>query len=223
MRRAAIILMLVAYWSGALAQHSDMRLWAGASVRYTVNKKLRLTLEEEVRLRENAGRIDKLNTEFTAGYRLGNLFEAGLLYRLIADYKPEGYFGLRHRISLIAGLEKNLSGWECSVKGSFQQTFGNINRSEGWNVPERYLRAEAEVAHEVISKKTKPFVNLEMLCRLPAGKPCFIDEYRVTAGIQFRIDKRNRIDVFYRLQQELQVADPLTGHIIGIRYRRYIR
>ncbi len=223
MRRFTAILVLLLAGLSAHAQYSDARLWAGASVRWNATKKLRFTLEEEVRLFGNISRLDKLNTEITAGYRFGGLLEIGLLYRLIASYEPLGYFSTGHRLAVYLGLEENIYGWDCSVKGSFQETFGAPYRSENWELPEKYVRMEAEIAHVLFTKKTEPFVNLELWCRVATGDPAFIDQYRLTAGVQYKLNKRNRVDLFYRLQQELQVNNPLTGHIIGAGYRYYIR
>jgi hypothetical protein len=206
-----------------MAQHRDAMLWAGFTVRYDLNKKWSLSLEEEARIYENISRLDKINSEFTVDYQVNKILDAGLLYRLISGYTPENHFESGHRFGAFIGAQKRLSGWNGSVKASFQQTYPAFHRSPEWQVAEKYIRLQAGISRQLKNKKTEPYTDIEFWYRIPDGEQVFADQYRLTIGIKQKLDKTNRLDLYYRLQQEMQVKDPLTAHIIGIGYRFIIR
>jgi len=223
MKRNCLIILLFSLAAVAYGQNQDLRLWTSLSMRYEGIKKLKITLEEEARFFENISSLDKLNTEFTVSYKISKVFDAGLLYRLISNHKPGGSFSFDQRFGLFLEAQKKYAGWSFSCKGSFQKTFMEVMHAEHWETAENYLRPLAEISKELKNKNTEPYVNIEFWYRLKPGDQAFIDQYRFTAGIKHKLNKSNRLDFFYRLQQEVQVNNPLTAHIIGIGYRYTIR
>jgi len=207
----------------AMAQHRDARLWAGFTLRYDLNKRWSLSLEEEARIYENFSRLDKINSEFTINYQINKILDAGLLYRLISGYTRENRFEYGNRLGAFIGAQKKLSGWNGSVKVSFQETYPAFNRSSDWQIAENYVRAQAGISRQLRNKKTEPYTDIEFWYRIPAGAQAFVDQYRYTIGIRQKLNKSNRLELYYRIQQEMQVKDPLTAHIIGIGYRFIIR
>ena len=120
-------------------------------------------------------------------------------------------------------MQKKYGGWNGSLKATFQKSFSEFRHSDDWYVPENYVRGVAEVSRELKNKKTEPYTNIEFWYRVSAGEPAFVDQYRLAIGIKQKLNKRNRLDVFYKLQQELQVKNPSTSHIFGIGYRYIFR
>ena len=45
-----------------------------------------------------------------------------------------------------------------------------------------------------------------------------LDHYRVTVGSAFNLKNRNAVDVFFRVQQEVNTANPQTAYILGLGY-----
>jgi hypothetical protein len=205
------------------AQFQDLQLWADFTVRYDVNSKLRISLEEELRYFENISRLDKFNSELLALYRFNRTFDAGIFYRLITNRNPEGYYYLRHRFGMVAQATRDYGPWEFRIRLQGQSTYPDFFRSENWQVPENYLRLKFSTSRETRSKKIIPFTDIEFWYAFRTGQSDIIDKYRLTAGIDIRQDIRNRWSVFYRLNQELQVNNPLTAHILGIGYTWIIR
>ena len=223
MKRHGWMILLFLLGAPAFGQYQDARLWAGLSVRYDPGKKWKLVLEEEVRIFDRIRRLDKINSELTSSYQINKLMELGVLYRLIANREQVGYFYFNHRFGVNLEFHQQYSRWNLSVKPGFQITFAGFRNTENWYNPENYVRIVSEVSRELKNKKTEPYTNIEFWYRISTGEQGFIDQYRWTIGIKQKLNKRNRLDLYYRLQQELQVKNPLTAHIIGIGYRYMIR
>jgi hypothetical protein len=201
------------------AQHQDARFWTSLSVRYDVSKKWRITLEEEIRFYENISRLDKLNSELTVRYQITKVLDAGMMYRLITENNFRGEIGLKNRFGFILQAKKKLFGWEGTLKTLYQKTYSGFRNSENWYIPENYIRTEIGISRELKNKKTEPYTNIEFWYRMLVAEPSFADQYRYTIGIKHKLNKYNRIDFYYRLQQDLQVSDPLTAHIFGVGYQ----
>jgi hypothetical protein len=210
----AAVLAPARLWS----QHQDIQLWSSIGIRTDLTPKLRLSLEEEARYFDQLSRLDKLNTDLSLDYQLTPSISVGTLYRLIANRDANGYFDMKHRFDVSAEFQKKVSAWTFAVQATAQKTYPEFNHSRDWYVAEDYLRAEGEIAHELKNKKTEPYVNLELWYLMPQGQPSFIDQYRLTFGIKHKVNKISRWNFYYRIQQEIQVADPLLAHIIGIGY-----
>jgi hypothetical protein len=221
MRFTAFFLLLLAavvtparLWS----QHQDIQLWSSIGIRTDITPKLRISLEEEARYFDQLSRLDKLNTDLSLDYQLTESIAFGTLYRLIANRDADGYFDMEHRFDVSVEFQKQVSAWTFTAQATAQKTYPEFNRSRDWYVAEDYLRAEGEISRELKDKKTEPYANLELWYLMPRGRQAFIDQYRLTFGVKHRIKKINRLNFYYRIQQEIQVNDPLFAHIIGIGY-----
>ncbi len=212
------LLVLLIPFTSIRSQDKDAQLWASIMLKYDLNDKVQIRLEEELRFFENISRLDKANSELTLIYQLNKQWEAGTYYRLIINRDAEGYHSLKHRIALFTEYKKSFGFTSFKAKPMVQFTWPDFYRSENWQVPVNYLRFETGLSHELRNKKTVLFSDIEFWYSIRTGDPGFIDQYRFTAGLAQNMDRNNRIRIYYRFQQELQVTDPLTSHIIGIGY-----
>lgn len=219
MKKTGWILVLLLLGTTVHGQDRDAQLWTGLSVRSDLGKKWRISWEEEARFFNNISKLDKLNSELVLNCQISKLLDAGILYRLITSQDAQGHVNFKHRFSVYLGVQKTFAGWTCSLKTAFQKTYPEYKHSAEWNIPENYVRALAEISRELKKKKTEPYTNIEFWYRMRAGEQAFVDQYRFTIGMKLKIDKSSRLDFFYKLQQELQVRDPLIAHIFGVGYR----
>jgi hypothetical protein len=217
-RLIPIIMILLPLASGLQAQNQDLQLWISAGTRVDLTPKIRLSVEEEARYFDNISRLDKLNSDLTLDYKLSDSFSLGVLYRLISNRNANGYYNLDHRFDLHLGYQHSYRAWnfEADLKG--QKTFDQFSGLNDKYLPDNYIRIKGEISRLLINRKTEPYVNLEVWYYMPQGKKDFLDQYRLTLGIKHKLDKQNRLNVFYRIQQEVQVADPLFAHILGTGY-----
>jgi len=200
------------------AQQQDLQMWVSAGFRADLSRKIRFSIEEEARYFENISRLDKLNSDLTLDYELTNSLSCGVLYRLISNRNANGYYDLDHRFNLHLEYQHSVRAWSFGAELKAQKTFDQFSGLTDRFLPENYIRVKGELSRLLIDRKSEPFVSLELWYYLPQGQNAFIDQYRLTAGLKYKVDKTNRLSVFYRIQQEIQVKDPLFAHILGAGY-----
>jgi len=222
-KKSGWIFILLILSAAGYGQYQDARLWASLSIRYEPNKKWKISLEEEARFFDNISRLNNINSELTIDYQISKLFNGGILYRFISNQNTGGNFDFNHRFGVYLGVQKKYGDWSCSIKTAFQKTYPEYVHSREWYIPENYVRVLAEVSRDLKNKKTEPYANIEFWYRIQTGDQAFVDQYRFTIGIKHKLNKINRLDFYYRIQQELQVKNPLTAHIIGVGYRFIVR
>src|SRR6185503_12138098 len=88
---------------------NDAGMWNTFSLQKSLNKKLYLTLDQEMRLRENYSRLNLFYTNLGVGFKLNKNFKAELTYRFIQKYQIDNSFSLRHRIMLDLSYKKKFS------------------------------------------------------------------------------------------------------------------
>ena len=223
MKQTVWLIILLAMGQVLSGQQSDTRLWTSVAIRYDLNKKWRFSFEEEARFHENISQLDRLNSEFTVNYKINKIFDGGLLYRLIAENNINRAMNLNHRFGAYLNADKKFAGWDCYLKATFQKTYPGFFRQEDWFIPENYVRAEGGVSRELKNKKTEPYTNLEFWYLIAPEYQAFIDQYRFTIGFKQKLNKANRLDFYFRIQHEIQVADPLTAFIFGVGYQFKVR
>ena len=205
------------------AQEQDFQIWSRFALKYDASASTRIYIEEEFRFRENAQRLDKNHTELGIAQDLTDRFRIGGFYRFISIRDNSSLSNNRHRFAIQASYDIDLAPWTLWVRPRFQSTFGAIGRSSDWNIPEHYLRTETGISRRPKGSKTEYHADIEWWFPIGRGMPFHTDQYRFTAGVEFRIDRNRRIDLAYRLQQELQVNNPERYHIICLTYTHLIR
>jgi hypothetical protein len=219
LKTISLLFLILVFSQSVKSQHQDARFWTSLSIRYDVAKKWRITLEEETRFYENMSRFDKLNSELTVKYQISKPLDVGFFYRLITNNNSRREIELNNRLGIFMQAKKKYYNWEGSLKTLYQKTYFGFRNSEDWYLPENYIRAEVGISRELKNKKTEPYTNIEFWYRMPSVGQSFVDQYRYTVGVKHKLNKHNRVDFYYRLQQDLQLSDPLTAHIFGVGYQ----
>jgi len=211
-----ILLMIVSM--PVAGQYQDLQLWSSVGIRTDITPKLRIGIEEEARFFENISLLDKLNSDLTVDYEIFDGVRVGLLYRLITNRQKDSDYELKHRFSASLAAEKQTGPWKLGVNLKLQKTYDEFLHSDDWYLPKNYFRVEGEVSRPLNRNRTEPYATLEWWYYLPQGQQAFFDQYRLTLGVKHKLAKDHRINVYYRIQQEIQVEDPLFAHVLGIGY-----
>jgi hypothetical protein len=221
MRPRRIALLFVALIVASLpvaGQYQDLQLWSSVGIRTNITPKLRIGIEEEARFFENISLLDKLNSNLTIDYELFDGVRFGLLYRLITNRQKDGDYELNHRFSASLAAEKQKGPWVLGANVKFQKTYEALFHSDDWYLPKNYFRVEGEISRPLNMNRSEPYASLEWWLYMPQGQRVFFDQYRLTLGVKHKLSRDHRINVYYRIQQEVQVEDPLLAHVLGIGY-----
>jgi hypothetical protein len=208
---------LLFFTTAGFAQVNDAGLWVGVNVEKKITKKLTAALSEELRFNENVSELGTAFTEAGVEYKLVKNLTVGVAYRFIQKRQLDDFYSLRHRG--IASLTYKLKAKriEISIREKYQAQYTDVNSSDDGKVPDVYLRNKLTIKYDS-QKKYTPFVASELFYQLNNPDGNEFDNVRYTAGFEYKFNKLNSADLFYLLNREFNVNNPLTEYIIGISY-----
>ena len=192
----------------SLAQNSDFEFWPSAELQTNLSKKFRLSVEQQLRLDNNASQFKNTFTEAGLRYRLSDYFSVRANYRFII--KPND---IEHRISgdILARYQKKKFPLRFNYRLRYQKTYRGGGRD-----PVNFIRNKMQISYN-LSKVVDPFIAGELYYRI-WNKTNEFQKYRLDAGLEWRLSKKSVLAVFYRLQKEINVNNPATDHVIGMGY-----
>lgn len=188
------------------AQLTDNELWTSASVRYKVNKKWRVDMEENLRFNFTNSSLRVAFTEVGGRYTINKRFNARLFYRY--NGRPGRFNSHRLGFDFSASLRDKDFPLSAKYRFRFQNVVTEVTGANRTN-----LRHKIGIKHN-LSKLVDPWVSGEAYHRLNGKNE--IQKLRLTIGATWRANKRMDINTFYRLQQEVNVRNPLRQNIFGL-------
>jgi long-subunit fatty acid transport protein len=184
----------------------DFQTWNSAGVGKSLDKKLKVFLQEEVRLKNNSSQLRTSFTNIGVKWEALKNFNISIVYRLII--KPTK---ISHRIYTDLSYEWKNKRWSLEPRIRLQHEFipNDIN--------ENYVRPELTLEHK-INKHWRPFVSAEFFYHIFYYKEDKFDEYRLSAGVDYNFDKKNSLKLFYLFEQEINTNAPQQNNILGVSY-----
>jgi hypothetical protein len=204
-------------------QQSDFQFWPQVLVGYNLSDRFKVSLEEEVRLRENASLMRKELTD------LGLTFKVAKFLRLSLNYRLELTFNNPDEKSWLNGVygdisfRQKLQRFQFDYRIRFQSP--KIETVEEVSGLQQILknRHKASVEYNIKGIPLNPSVEAEIFIPIVRQQSLFLNEYRLWIGLSYVINKKNTIGIKYGIQREVNVADPLTAYILGVSYSADIK
>ncbi len=223
-------------------QGNDFGLWMSAGIEKKINKKWSVDFDFEYRLKDN---IDDSGWGEPARWTLGVgaeykvlkwlKFDAG--YKFMRDHscatwntekyrESRGFWGTKHRFYVSATASYKYQNVKFSLRERWQYTYrpevADVTydweddeflpkKGKGKNVS----RTRLMVSYDKKRTWYEPYISAEMY--LGNG----LEKMRYTAGCEFKLNKHNHIDVFYRFQ-DINHDDNFNdrdSHILGVGYK----
>jgi len=201
----------------AFAQTNDAGLWMEISLRKKVSKKIGLKLTEEVRMFENISEVGSFLTEISGEYKLNKYADLEAGYRFTNKRQLDDSYSKRHRYFVSASAKHKFSNLESSIRIKYLSQYADIHSSEDGFVPKNYLRAKAGFKYD-LNKKYSPFITGEMFVHVNNPEGWLFDNYRLTAGFEYEINKRSQVELRYLFNREIQVSDPWTLYVVSLSF-----
>ena len=200
------------------AQQNDFGVWAGVAVNHKFTQNFSATVEEQFRFDHNATAIAQYFTDAGAEYSLSKKFKVSLSYRFANNYKKT-YFSKRHRVSIDLSYKTKISKIQLMLRTRLQEQQADINSSDLGHIPEWYSRNKLTAKLD-LDQKYSPYLGVEAfyLISKPGDDGHFIDKWRYSAGVEYKFNRVHALDVYYLIQRERNVKNPLTDYVAGIGY-----
>lgn len=223
--------------TNAQAQSEDWGVWTTVSVEKKLTKKWSVNAEGEYRTRDGVSATERWSGAISTDYKLFKWLKADIGYTYIHSRQASettkkgniipGHWLPRHRFnaSLTGSVEWNR--FKFSLRERWQYTYrpqqfvekydkDNGKRKDDELVKgkaEHMVRSRIQVEYDIAKCDFTPYVSCELY-----HNSYGIDKTRWTAGTEYKINKKNSVEAYYRYQDKAD-DDESNGHVIGIGYK----
>lgn len=213
------ILIVCLLYTGLTSAQAPAGLWGEAEIGYKLNSKIKLTLSEEIRLRENLSKIDRSETTLGASYKFNKYLKAGGGYAFIKYNHPNGYWENRQRFYAEVEGEYKINRVTMSLREKVQSTYreGVLETATRAN-PKLYLKSRLSASYSVKHSGFDLYISAEFYNTLNDPQQNELTKIRYTFGTKYKINKKNSLNLFYRYVSEKSDDDVEGSNIIGIGY-----
>lgn len=203
-------ILLLFFSAGLWAQVvSDAKLWSSITLEKKVND-FEFGLNQEFRLDENFGHVDKFFTELSAKYEIIDNFSAGLAYRFDRDndYETKNY-DLSQRIDFSLFYKQKFEDLKLSYRVKYQTKTAHPTK----NNP-TYLRNKLTVTYDL--NDFSPYFSYEFFYQF--NDQNIINRNRTSIGSKYKINKRNSVKAYYLFENRFNTDNLEHNHIWGVGY-----
>jgi hypothetical protein len=221
LRNLSLLLLLIIPVPDALPQRQpDMGMWNTFSMEKAITKNYSISIDEEVRLRDNITRLNLLYTNVCFNYKPAKGLKIGLAYRSIQKHIEGLDFSFRHRIMLDISYKYKINDIVLAYRSRFQSEVKNYYSSEMGQIPEWFWRNKFDVKYNF--KKLDPYIGTELRYQFTDSRNPYLNygwhRYRTYIGVDYNINDKNSIGIYYLIQREFNVSNPEYIYILGLQY-----
>lgn len=226
MRKLIYLCSLLCIFNTIKAQSvstEDAGMWATVTIQKSLTKRMSLTLDEELRMRENYQRINLFYSNLGLSYKFKKNIKGEFSYRAIQKVALDQTVSYRHRLQFDLTLKTKINFFTVSGRVRYQTEVQEFYSSRKGKIPENFLRFKIEIKAET-GKLYSPYISSELRYQInsPRGKlPDYnmgFHRIRNIAGIEFKLTKRKTLNLYYVIQREFDIVRPENIYITGIQY-----
>ncbi len=208
---------------GYSQQRNDAGMWNTLSIQHALTKKISLVIDEELRLKENYQRINLFYTNVGIDYKINKFLKISPSYRFIQKKRLEDSYSYRHRFMLDVSIKKKIQKIIVSERIRYQAEVQDFYSSKKGKLAEQFLRFKTDLKYTAFEKVT-PYISCEVRYQIhaPRGDGSMYDNgfhrVRNVLGIEYEINKKNSVNLYYLFQTEFNISTPETIYIFGVAY-----
>ena len=222
----------------AQAQSDDFGLDFSLEAQKKLSQKWSLSLEGELRTRDNAKTNDRWSVGVGLDYKVAKWLKASAGYTLLYDNnekvndsgkKYANYWGTRHRFNVSLTASQRVGDFKLSLRERWQYTYRpekTVQRyyvSDGSEADEHtysgkgmnVLRSRLQVAYDNKNWALTPYANVEFF------NAWSLQKTRFNVGVDWDVTKQHTLGAFYRYQTVSNSNDDgePNWHMIGVSYK----
>jgi hypothetical protein len=132
------------------AQDRDFGTWLGFEMERQITKQLRFEFEEEVRIFQNFGEIDRFATSLGGSWTFNQYLRAGAGYTWLYKHRVnQDLWEHRHRYQIYVRGRVKVDRFTLTLRERFQSTYRDES-IEGFRYnPRNYLRSRLQAAYNI--------------------------------------------------------------------------
>ena len=197
----------------------DLELWTGAKYKKKIiTSNLSFNTEIELRLRKDITEFKSLIIEPGLNYEVTRFFEtdAGLRYVLHQTRNGTREQGLRYYFSI--SLKHSIIRFKFNYRFKFQSTDDDFIDTKSFQNSVNVLRNKFLINYNIEKCRFTPYLSSELFSHFINDEPISHYNLRITLGSKIDLDKIKNINLFYRLDHELNNSDPFNIFVLGVRF-----
>ena len=182
----------------SFSQENDFQLWNSVIIKKKINKKHSLDLKYGLRFRENASLVAKDFIDIRTRYKLHKKWSVALGYRNINEWSKYSELEKKNRFYFDSYYSKKIKRYYFDLRSRFLLQ-GKISYNE-------IIRQRIRLAYNLRKTKLEPSLSLEFFSSFDN----FINKLRYSLFLSYPINKKMDFNLGYKIQQEFNVANPVT-------------
>jgi hypothetical protein len=202
------------------AEDNRYGLISTIDVEYELNDRIEITSEWELRTHEYLKLIDRWSSEVSISYKVFDFLKVSNGYSLLRyNHDKRGWeTGLRFFIGLTGSYKWN--GFKISWSEKFQQTYRRgVPQGKKRDNPKKILKSRLKLKYEIGKTGLSPYVSYELSHDLKRSYKGKIDKTKAQVGLDYDVNERHSVGVFYRLQKERIDEENPDYSALGFSYK----
>ena len=195
----------------------DLRLWSGARIRKTFAENWTVSLQEEIRLKENMSEINCFFTEVGLRYRITKNFSLQGDLRFTQDKKGDNSYEALTRYNFDLRYKGRLNYLNIHYRLRYQ------NEVEGWNIFDPYADYERQFRNRIsirvnALKHIEPYVSAEIFQTFSPYENPHFEYYRIILGMLFEPGDFGEFKLGWGFNRELSTDYPAMIFLFKLNY-----
>ena len=222
-KSAALLTLILCGFAGLVkAQTQDAQLWENIYLEKMLSKKSSIHFNHEGRISNNISQFSYAYGDFGYTGEIIKNLSYSVDYVLVLK-KIRDTPSTRHQWYVDLSYKIKMDPLSISFRSMFQQQVQDVYSSDAGAIPEDYWRNKITVKYSFEKYpwyKIKPYAAAEFydfLDRNTKYQPG-LNRIRYFAGIYYSINKKNEIEVYYLIENNLIINKPPENNVTDLGY-----
>jgi hypothetical protein len=201
-KRIVTVFLLFIYPTLLFCQEKDFGIWYNLNSEIGLTKKLNLEMSVTVRTVNRASDIDEGFGEIGLSWDLLKFLSLAGSYRLTDKLEGDSKYHVRHK--WLADLKGNgdIGNFSFSGRLRFQRQDKMYIEKPDDEIPDYYGRIKFKTKYNIKSFPLDPYMSVETFIRMFAASEKRFDKLRISLGTEYKINKKNSVDLAYLFQRD---------------------
>jgi Protein of unknown function (DUF2490) len=197
---------------------SDLEQWTSIGISKKLGKNWKLSLDQEFRFSKDISQFDTYFTDLGVDYKINKHFSVGANYRFYKNKNKDLDFVTQHRWSTDAKYKQKINRFTLAYRLRFQNKDEDFFTSESSNNLYN-LRNKFSVDYNINKFKFDPYFDVELYRQIEDVNTTELSKLRWTLGLEYSLKKFGDLEMFYRIDNELNQSYNKNIYIIGLGYK----
>jgi len=176
-----------------------------------------LSVEEELRFDQNCTQFDRWLNSVGVDYTcLHNRMNIGLSADYIRRYNNNHYYENRGRLGAQVTYTETFRRFKFQVRSKALATFFDERTGEHRVNPRLYWRNRFKATYQPMNSRWKYALSTELFWLTNDPEGSYVDNLRTVLSVNYRLARRYSLTAFARMDNELQVAEPVDRFYFGL-------